>query len=271
MTRRDAHFDAMIQHLGATYYQAIRGNASASDVTRALEAVEAGDQGNEAGSLLPRRHPRSGRWRVRDVMTTQVVTVGQDAPFKQVARIMAEEKVNAVPVLTTDRHVAGIVSENDLLLKEARGYPRLGRGLPHLTRHQRHQAEAMTAAELMTKPVFTTIPDAPVGAAARLMHGHHIRRLPVVDETGELVGIVSRRDLLFVFLRPDGEIATEVQDALTTVLLDQGDHVRVFVKDGVVTLSGTLEPGSLIGTAKRVAGDVDGVVSVISRLTDQAA
>jgi CBS domain-containing protein len=233
--------------------------------------VEAGDDHDPARSLLPGRHPRSGRWRVSDVMTTQVVTVGQSAAFKQIARIMAEEKVNAVPVLTTDRHVAGMVSEDDLLRKEARGYPRLGRGLPRLTRRQRRQAEGLTAAQLMTKPVITTIADAPVGAAARLMNGHHIRRLPVVDETGELVGIVSRRDLLRVFLRPDEEIAAEIRDVLENLLLDERAGVSVFVKDGIVTLSGTLEPSDLIPAAQRLASRVEGVVGVISRLTTRAA
>jgi CBS domain-containing protein len=271
MSRSDTHFDAMLQHLGAAYYQAIHGDASVSDVTRALEAAEAGDGNGPPSSLLPPGHPRSGRWRVTDVMTTQVVAVDMTTPFKQVARIMAEEKVNAVPVLAKDRRVAGMVSEDDLLRKEARRFPSLGRGLPRLTRRQRRQAQARTAAELMTSPPITVHPYAPVGAAARLMNGHHIRRLPVVDAAGDLVGIVSRRDLLSVFLRPDAEIAAEVRAALTHILLADSAGVEVHVKDGVVTLSGSLARADLIPAAQRVASDVDGVVSVFSRLTSAAA
>jgi len=102
MTRREEHFDAMLRHLGATYYQTVRGGAAASDVARALESVEAADgRGHELVSS--RRPGKSGRWRVSDVMTTDVVTVDKAASYKQVARIMAEQRVNAVPVLTKKR------------------------------------------------------------------------------------------------------------------------------------------------------------------------
>jgi CBS domain-containing protein len=271
MSRRDAHFDAMLKNLGATYYQAIHGDASTSDVTRALEAAEAGNGQHHTSALLPPGHPRSGRWRVIDVMTTEVVTVDMATPFKQVARIMAEEKVNAVPVLTKDRRVVGMVSEDDLLRKEARGFSLLGLGLPRLTRRQRRQAEACTAKELMSSPPITVHPYSPVGAAARLMNGHHIRRVPVVDSAGELVGIVSRRDLLSVFLRPDAEIAAEVRATLTQVLLEESAGVEVGVRDGVVTLSGSLARTDLIQVAQRLASQVDGVVSVLSRLSSPAA
>jgi CBS domain-containing protein len=270
MTRREEHFDAMLRHLGATYYQTVRGGATASDVARALESVEAEDgHGHElAGSGRP---GRSGRWRVSDVMTTDVVTVDKSASYKRVARIMAEQKVNAVPVLTKNGHVAGIVSEADVLRKEERNFGRLGTGLPRRTRRERAQAKARTAAELMTTPAITIHPDAPVGAAARLLNGHRIRRLPVVDPSGKLIGIVSRRDLLSVFLRPDEEIAAEVHGMLTGILLAEPDGVAVKVREGVVTLSGTLARADLIAVAERLAAGVDGVVTVVCKLTAQPA
>jgi CBS-domain-containing membrane protein len=268
MTRREEHFDAMLRHLGATYYQTVHGGGTASDVARALESAEAEDgHGPEhAGS-----RGQSGRWRVRDVMTTDVVTADKSASYKQIARIMTEQKVNAVPVLTKDRQVAGIVSEADVLRKEERSFRRLGTGLPRLTRRERQQAEARTVAELMTTPVVTIHPDAPVGAAARLMNGHRIRRLPVVDPAGKLIGIVSRRDLLSVFLRPDEEIAAEVHGVLTGILMAEPDGVAVKVRDGVVTLSGAIPREDLIGVAERLTSSVDGVVAVNCKLTGRSS
>ena len=275
MTRRDEHFNAMLQNLGAAYYKTIHGDATAADVARALESAEEHDGRGQPRGHEPhwsgRRHRRTGRWRVRDVMRTDVVTVGKKASYKQVVEVMAERMVNAVPVVTKDGHVAGVVSEFDLLLKEERNLRRLGAGLPARSRHERKRAEARTAAALMTSPAITIHPDAPVGVAARLMNGHHIRRLPVVDPAGKLIGIVSRRDLLSVFLRPDEEIAAEVHGVLTGVLLAEPDGVEVKVSEGVVTLSGTLARADLIPVAERLASDIDGVVTVVCKLTGPSA
>jgi len=270
MTRREEHIDAMLRHLGATYYQTVRGGATASDVARALESVEAED-GRRDELAGARRSGKTGRWRVSDVMTTDVVTVDKAASYKEVARIMAGQKVNAVPVLTGNGRVAGIVSEADVLRKEERDFGRRGTGLPRRTRRERAQADARTVTELMSTPVITIHPDAPVGAAARLMNGHRIRRLPVVDSSGKLIGIVSRRDLLSVFLRPDEEIAAEVHGVLTGILLAEPDGVAVKVRDGVVTLTGTLAREVLIEVAERLASGVDGVITVICKLTAASA
>ena len=265
MSHSDAHFNAMLRHLGAAYYQTIHGDGTASDVARALESAEAAD-GRDREARGQARRPHSGRWRVRDVMTTDVVTVPGQMPCKQVARVMAARRVSGVPVVTKDRHVAGMVSEADILRKEERAFRRLGTGLPRRTRRERAQARARCAAELMTSPAITIHPDAPVGAAARLMNGHRIRRLPVVDPSGKLIGIVSRRDLLSVFLRPDEEIAAEVHGMLTGILLAEPDGVQVTVRDGVVILSGSLARPNLIPVAERLASGVDGVVAVIGKL-----
>jgi CBS domain-containing protein len=266
MSRNDALFDAMLRQLGAAYYQTIHGDGTASDVERALESAEAADgREDQAWGLSGRHH--SGRWRVSDVMSTDVVTVPGEMPYKQVARIMTEQQVSGVPVVTKDGHVAGMVSEADILRKEERAFRRLGTGLPHKTRRERTQAEARCASELMTSPAITIHPDAPVGAAARLMNGHRIRRLPVVDPSGKLIGIVSRRDLLSVFLRPDEEIAAEVHGVLTGMLLAEPSGVEVTARDGVVILSGSLARPDLIPVAERLASGVDGVVAVICKLT----
>jgi CBS-domain-containing membrane protein len=159
-----------------------------------------------------------------------------------------------------------MVSEADVLRKQERAFRRLGTGLPRRTRHQRDQAEARTAGSLMTSPAITIHPDAPLGAGARLMNGHNIRRPPVVDGSGELIGIVSRRDLLSVFLRSDEETAAEVREAISTILLDEGDAITVTARHGVVTLSGTLAGKDMIPVAVRLASEADGVVSLHDKL-----
>ena len=277
MSRQDAHFDAMLRHLGAAYYQTLRGEGSALEVERALESVEdAHRSGGGAARQLAdpgerARSHRGGRWRVRDVMSTDVVTVGKTTSYKEVARLMTEHKVNALPVMIKNGHLIGIVSETDVLRKEERRFRRLVSGLSGRARRERAKAEARTAAQLMTSPVITTHPDASLASAARLMNDHHIRRLPVLDASGALIGMVSRRDLLRVFLRPDAEIGAEVHGVLTGVLLEDPQSVTVQVRDGVVTLRGSLREPELIPAAVRLASDVDGVVAVANELTSGPA
>jgi CBS-domain-containing membrane protein len=209
------------------------------------------------------------RRRVRDVMTTDVLTVDQETPFKQVAELLAEGRVSALPVLDGDGRVVGIVSEADLLLKEE--FPsgteggRLFEG--RHKRAARAKAAGDTAAELMTSPAVTVGPDATVAEAARLLHRHGVKRLPVVDPAGPLLGIVSRADLLKVFLRPDDEIAADVrQEVLVRSLWVDPDSVEIDVRDGVVTLSGRLERRSQTAVAVSLVHALDGVVDVVDQL-----
>jgi CBS domain-containing protein len=273
MSSRDVHLDAMLRHLGAAYDQTVRGQGSALEVERALESVEDAHRSGDglAGARELARSRRGGRWRVRDVMSTGVVTVGKTTSYKQVARLMTEHNVNALPVVIKNGHVVGVVSETDVLRKEERRFRRLVSGLSGRARRERAKAKARTAAELMTSPVITTHPDASLAWAARLMSDHHIRRLPVLDAPGALIGIVSRRDLLRVFLRPDAEIGAEVHGVLTGVLLEDPHSVQVQVRDGVVTLRGSLREPELIPAAVRLASDVDGAVAVVDELTSGPA
>jgi CBS domain-containing protein len=286
MDRRDALLDGMLRHLGAAYYESLHGRASASDVARALGSVEeqVGEPAAEepAGTGAPRAgdngHPdgrrRRGRWhrRVRDVMTTSVVTVDRATRYKEIAKLMADKKVSAVPVLMMGRRVAGVVSEADLLRMEdqhARN-ARAGRRSRLHWRAARRQHWGLTAGELMTAPAITIHPDATVSAAARVMNHHHVKCLPVVDAAGVLAGLVTRRGLLSVFLRPDEEIADDVRAVFAEILLADPASVDVVVKGGIVTLAG--QPGQpeevdLIPVAVRLTWDIDGVVDVVNKLT----
>jgi CBS domain-containing protein len=285
-TRRDDHLDAMLRHVGAAYYDSLRGRATKADVARAVHSYEDGldEQPGEHAARGARPHhatawqqPRRARldhgpWphRVRDVMATSVITVDRITPFKEIAGLLAHHKISAVPVLAMGRRVVGVVSEADLLRMQgpdARPY-RLGAPRHRWWAPSRHLG--YTADKLMTAPAITIHPDATIPAAARLMNDHHIRRLPVVDPSGVLIGIVSRRDLLSVFLRPDADIADEAREAIKPLLGGEPD-VTVHVRSGIATLTGHPERDDLVPVAVGLVADIDGVVAVTDRIGDPLA
>ncbi|WP_328500579.1 CBS domain-containing protein [Streptomyces sp. NBC_00457] len=200
---------------------------------------------------------------VRDVMTHTVAVIGRGASFKDIVRMMQEWKVSALPVVEGERRVVGVVSEADLLPKEEfrDSDPDRYTQLRRLT--DLAKAGAVTAGELMTSPALTTRPDATLAQAARTMARAKVKRLPVVDELGMLEGIVSRSDLLKVFLRADEEIAEEVRREVVSYLFPAPvSAVRAEVSDGVVKLSGRVRDTALVPVAARLVRAVEGVVDV---------
>jgi CBS-domain-containing membrane protein len=182
--------------------------------------------------------------KVRDVMTDRVVAVRQGASFKEMAARLRQHRVSAFPVIDENRKVIGVVSEADLLAKEAladeHGIPAAITGIVHHKDHKK--AEGLTAKDLMTHPAVTVRTEDSVEHAARLMYALQVKRLPVVDSGGYLVGIVSRADLLTVFDRPDEEIHSEiVHDVILREFLIDPAVFMVTVTDGVVTLQGSPE------------------------------
>jgi len=271
MPRSDVHRDALARELGVTQYQSAHGTATESHPPER----EVHGQARGAG----RRHYGRYQQRVGDVMTVQVVTVGLRTPYKRIAALLAEHQISAVPVLVLGRHVAGVVSEADLLAAQDRRLREAQlEASGHFRRHagaSRHQG--LAAGELMTSPAITIHPDAPLPAAARLMTGRHIKRLPVTEAGtafgggvgGKLMGIVSRRDLLGVFLRPDEDIAGDVREMLAQLPQADLGGMTVTVRNGIVTLAGLLgsaEEHDLIRVAGRLAWDVDGVIDVVNNL-----
>jgi len=287
MTSREAQLDAMLRHLGAAYYESLHGRASAADVARARAAIEESmaeqpaarpGPGKKHAGTPPAEAHHHGRWHstVRDVMTTNVVTVDRITSYKEIAQLFAKHKISAVPVLIMGRHVAGVVSEADLLAAQDEAAREARNKTTGLLRTRRRAAQhpKRTAEELMTKPAITIHPDAPIPRAAAVMRNHHVKRLPVVDPDGKLIGIVARRDLLSVFLRPDAQIEAEVRELLAEILFADPQTVRVVVHGGVVTLFG--QPGpqdhhDLIPVAVRLIWDIDGVVDVVDKTGVEAA
>lgn len=202
---------------------------------------------------------------VGDLMTADVVSVRSGASYKQVAATLAEHDVSAVPVIDITGRVIGVISETDLLAREALAGPNHSSVWELLTRRGRAarlRARAVSAGMLMSAPPVTVTPAASPETAARLMWRHDVNRLPVVDGHGLLVGIIARGDLLTRFLRPDAEIRDEVFRRLGQVMSDDARHVEVRVLDGIVTLSGVMSVGAAF-RAVDVTREIEGVVDVV--------
>ncbi|MEV7809076.1 CBS domain-containing protein [Microbispora sp. NPDC088329] len=217
--------------------------------------------------------------KVRDVMTSEVASVNGSTPFRDVAEVLIAHEVSAVPVVDGEGHVVGVVSEADLLRKEEfreqfyrEGYrpplrARLREAVGHGAGRSQERARGVTAAELMSAPAVTTRPYTSVVSAARLMNRHGVKRLPVVDDEGVLVGIISRHDLLKVLARADADIAREVrEDIIGNCLWADLSGVEVSVSEGVVTLTGALERRSQSRVLTRMVERTNGVIGVVDRL-----
>jgi CBS domain-containing protein len=202
---------------------------------------------------------------VRDVMTRNVVSVRESAEYKDIVRVMRRRGVSAFPVLDGRDELVGVVSEDDLLVKQGL----LGAETHGLRRHRDHaKAAALTAGQLMSRPAITIGPDATLAEAARTMHARHVKRLPVVTGDGKLVGVVSRVDLLGVYDRPDEEIRTEVAKRVI-----EGDFaldrlaLTVDVIGGVVTVTGQAGSEAVAHSLLLAVRQVDGVVAVRDQLS----
>ena len=204
---------------------------------------------------------------VKDVMTTRVIWVKKDATFREMAVALREYRVSAFPVVDDDRKVIGVVSEADMLTKEALDdEPGVISGILH--RRDQAKARGVTAGDLMTAAVVAVRPEDTVEHAAKLMYDRKVKRLPVTDADGRLVGIISRADVLSVFDRTDEAIRREILDeVLLGEFLADPQAYHVTVTDGIVTLSGRPETSETGQEIVRRVRHVQGVVAVRDRLT----
>jgi CBS domain-containing protein len=206
--------------------------------------------------------------KIEDVMTRDVAVIGPDAEFQDIVAVLEARRISALPVVDDERRILGIVSEADLLRAQVEQAEdaHLLPGLRRLT-NRRTKGAGHTARDLMTSPVVSVESSSSTLRGARLMDRHHVKRLPVVDAGGRLVGIVSRCDLLRTFLRPDTEIRAEIEhDVLRTALWLEPGTIEVDVRDAVVRLSGQVDNRSLIDIVLRLCRAVDGVESVTHTL-----
>lgn len=202
-------------------------------------------------------------WVVADVMTRDVVTVAPSASVGMCVRLMRLHGVGALVVVDHD-HVVGMLTLTDLVLKDRRPAAR--------ERSERERAglvrrDTATARGLMARRVVTVRPDTALTLVVRLMFQHRVNRLPVIDGERRLVGIVSRSDVLRMFLRTDLSIRRDVRTAVEGDLPFIGrGRVSADVSDGVVTLDGEVDPGTMTDVLLRVVASVPGVVGVKNHL-----
>jgi len=206
--------------------------------------------------------------KVRDLMTTDPITTTPDAPLKEAARVMVREKVSGLPVMEGGKLV-GIVTEGDFLRQEAnRDQPYRLSLLEALFGDGGAEPAVETVGEVMSEPVITITADATVSEAARVMSHRRVKRLPVVDDDGELIGVISRADVVNAFTKPDEVIEDEVrEDIVRRLLFLEPDAVDVDVRDGVVTLSGELENRTEAHLLEELTRRIAGVVRVVSHLS----
>jgi len=204
---------------------------------------------------------------VKDVMSAHPVAVRESLSFKELAARIRESGMSALPVLDAAGRVIGVVSESDLLAKEALLCTPHARGLITgiARRRDRRKAAGVTAGDLMTSPAVTVAPDDTIESATRLMYDRGFERLPVVDAVGRLLGTVSRADALAVFDRPDEEIRLEIIGQVIP-RLSEPSWCSVIVRDGIVTLEGTPETISIGHDVLAKVRRVPGVVAVRDRL-----
>jgi CBS domain-containing protein len=205
---------------------------------------------------------------VQDVMTARVVSVRKTASFKEMILLMRKFQVSAFPVIDDAGRVIGVVSQADMMNKEAD----LATGpgpLSGILRFRDHdKAAGVTAAELMTAPPLTVSPSTPLTEAARLMRDRRVKRLPVINATGHLIGIISRADVLSVFARPDADIHREAaEEAIAESLAEDSRLFGVTVHDGIVTVTGPPQSDQAGRDLIEAIRHIDGVVAVRDELS----
>lgn len=249
--------DALRRYLGA-----IAGATSARSSERS-ERPHGGQDAGPPAATAAAPGPERPVLRVRDVMRVPAASVAGDTPFLDVAHTLAREQVSALPVVDPDDHVIGVVSESDLLAKAAvTAEPRRHGAVGRLWQHRLYdKSHGDTAATLMTFPPVTVHPEQKVADAAWTAAHGRLKRLPVTDHHGRLVGVVSRHDLLRALIRDDAEILTEVESLVGRHLLDPR-AVEVTVDKGVVTVAGKVD-AELVPELLASVRDIDDVVGVI--------
>ncbi|MFI7445574.1 CBS domain-containing protein [Nonomuraea indica] len=201
---------------------------------------------------------------VKDVMGRVAITVRENASFADIVTAMKRYAVGAVTVIDADRRPVGIVSEEDLLLKEILPARHGAPVFESRRRREEHRkASGVTAAQLMTAPAITVTPGMPVRDAARLMRDQRIKQLPVIDPvTGRVSGTLHQRDVLRVFTRPAAELEAEIN-----ALLPDPAAFWVEIDGGVVHIRGTVEWSSQVIDLTEAIRRIEGVVDVVTDLS----
>lgn len=209
-------------------------------------------------------------WRVRDVMTTDVVSVDEWAPYRDIVDLLTGCRISGVPVIDYFGHVTGVVSEADLLHRVEAGGARQKATVfdGRRVREAKTKAAGVVAGDLMTAPAVTVMAETPLSEAAKLMDHEGVKRLPVVDDLGRLIGVVTRGDVLRVYLRGDAEIRDDVvTEVFKRVLALEPGTVEATVTGGIVELAGEVDRRTVAELAVRLTRTVPGVIDVVDKMT----
>lgn len=217
----------------------------------------------------------------QDVMVSPVVTVGENATVQEVAKLLMEKRISAVPVLDAAGKLAGIVTESDLMRRAEIGTERhYSWWLSLLTDARTLAADyvkshAKCVKDVMTGNVKTAAPDTPLHEIAELFEKNHIKRVPIVNKDGELVGIVSRANIVQAVASvrprleislPDAAIRTRLLDELRKQPWTQAHKLNVTVTNGVVELWGFVETDQERDAIRVAAQSIPGVNAVNDHL-----
>lgn len=192
---------------------------------------------------------------VVDLMTTEVISVTRDTGLRQAAQLMFRNRVSGLPIVDDDGSLSGIITEADFLRLE-------------VERQEGNRDQGDTVGDVMTLGAVTVGPEAEIYEAAKIMAVQEVKRLPVVDDEGRLLGIISRADIVSLFTRPDDVIEDEIrEDLIRRVLFIDPDDLVVRVSNGVVTLEGQVDTRREAAILEELTGRLDGVFRVASKLT----
>ncbi|WP_232295336.1 CBS domain-containing protein [Parafrankia sp. EUN1f] len=192
-------------------------------------------------------------------MTRKLSIVTPDVPVKDVARLLALRGIGAVPVVSAQGELVGIVTEADFIALEARPDSRL-----HARRDRNPRPAAPgTVGELMSSPVVTARVDTDIADIVGVMLAQHISRVPILDEAGMLVGIISRSDLLRLLARPDQTVAQDVRAAVEAAGVHGSPHIEVLHGRVRISNLGVFDAdASDLAVLRRLVCDVPGVLGL---------
>ncbi|WP_067172089.1 CBS domain-containing protein [Microtetraspora niveoalba] len=203
---------------------------------------------------------------VKDVMGRVAIAVQEDAGFADIAAAMERFRVGAVAVVDAERRPVGVVSEDDLLLRETGAPGGPGAFLDPGRRREHRKAVGVTAAEIMSTPPVTVTPGTPVRVAARLMHERRIKQLPVVDPiSGRIAGTVHQSDLLRIFNRPVEDLRADIVDVIRREA--DPECLEIVIESGMVTIRGRVRRRSQICHIVEAVRAVEGVIDVTTEIT----
>ena len=206
---------------------------------------------------------------VLDLMSTELIRVPPETTLRDAARLMVEARISGLPVTDDEGSLVGLVTESDFLRKEVDRGEVMDSGLLGILFTKRDSlADAETVGEVMATELFTISPEATLVEAARSMTTHGIKRLPVVDRDGKLIGVIARSDIVAAFTRPDELIEDELkEDVLRRLLFLDPGLVNIEVSGGVVRISGELPTRSDARLLEAMVQRTDGVIRAELDLT----